>query len=81
MAAAYTEQIKGLIEGGVDVLLIETIFDTLNAKAALFAIDLFAFDVKHNTIKPLKSTSMEQRTRKKRKTKAKTADATKTSSS
>ena len=37
MAAAYTEQIKGLIEGGVDLLLIETIFDTLNAKAAIYA--------------------------------------------
>lgn len=37
VAAAYTEQIKGLIEGGVDVLLIETIFDTLNAKAAIYA--------------------------------------------
>lgn len=37
VTAAYTEQIEGLLEGGVDVLLIETIFDTLNAKAALFA--------------------------------------------
>ena len=36
---AYKEQAKGLIEGGVDVLLVETVFDTLNAKAALFAID------------------------------------------
>lgn len=35
---SYTEQVRGLIDGGVDVLLIETIFDTLNAKAALFAI-------------------------------------------
>lgn len=38
VAAAYTEQIKGLVDGGVDLLLIETIFDTLNAKAAIFAI-------------------------------------------
>ncbi len=38
LVAAYTEQVKGLVEGGSDVLLIETIFDTLNAKAALFAI-------------------------------------------
>lgn len=37
VAAAYTEQIKGLVEGGVDILLIETIFDTLNAKAAIYA--------------------------------------------
>jgi 5-methyltetrahydrofolate--homocysteine methyltransferase len=34
---AYAEQVRGLIEGGVDILLIETIFDTLNAKAAIFA--------------------------------------------
>lgn len=36
---AYKEQIEALIDGGVDVLLVETIFDTLNAKAALFAIE------------------------------------------
>lgn len=36
---AYTEQARALIEGGVDVLLVETIFDTLNAKAALFALE------------------------------------------
>ncbi len=36
---AYGEQARGLIDGGVDILLVETIFDTLNAKAALFAID------------------------------------------
>ncbi|MBN2763109.1 MAG: methionine synthase, partial [Bacteroidales bacterium] len=35
----YSEQAKGLIEGGVDLLLLETVFDTLNAKAALFAIE------------------------------------------
>ncbi len=38
VVAAYTEQIRGLVDGGVDVLLVETIFDTLNAKAAIFAI-------------------------------------------
>ena len=38
---AYYEQIKGLVDGGVDVLLIETIFDTLNAKGAIFAIKSF----------------------------------------
>ncbi|UAY52270.1 homocysteine S-methyltransferase family protein [Ferruginibacter albus] len=37
VAIAYTEQIKGLVDGGADVLLIETIFDTLNAKAAIYA--------------------------------------------
>jgi len=36
---AYTEQVHGLIDGGADILIVETIFDTLNAKAALFAID------------------------------------------
>jgi len=35
---AYYDQVKGLVEGGVDLLLIETIFDTLNAKAAIYAI-------------------------------------------
>jgi 5-methyltetrahydrofolate--homocysteine methyltransferase len=39
LANAYKEQVKGLIEGGSDVLLVETIFDSLNAKAALFAIE------------------------------------------
>jgi 5-methyltetrahydrofolate--homocysteine methyltransferase len=38
VVAAYREQIENLLEGGVDVLLVETVFDTLNAKAALFAI-------------------------------------------
>ncbi|HJR15512.1 MAG TPA: methionine synthase [Gemmatimonadales bacterium] len=39
LVAAYTEAIRGLLDGGADLLLVETIFDTLNAKAALFAID------------------------------------------
>ena len=39
LVAAYTGQVRGLMDGGVDVLLVETAFDTLNAKAALFAID------------------------------------------
>ncbi|GAA0894298.1 hypothetical protein GCM10009122_39790 [Fulvivirga kasyanovii] len=38
LAAAYKEQAKALIDGGVDMLLVETVFDTLNAKAALFGI-------------------------------------------
>jgi len=43
LAATYTEAVAGLIEGGADLLLIETIFDTLNAKAAVFALKrLFA---------------------------------------
>jgi len=39
MVDAYYEQARGLIDGGVDILLIETIFDTLNAKAAIYAVD------------------------------------------
>lgn len=39
LRASYFEQVEALVEGGADVLLVETIFDTLNAKAALFAID------------------------------------------
>ena len=39
LVTAYKEQVLGLIEGGSDLLLVETIFDTLNAKAALYAID------------------------------------------
>jgi 5-methyltetrahydrofolate--homocysteine methyltransferase len=41
LVAAYTEQARGLVDGGADVLLIETVFDTLNCKAALFAVDAF----------------------------------------
>lgn len=43
---AYYEQIKGLIEGGADIVLIETIFDTLNAKAAIFATKKYFRDTK-----------------------------------
>ena len=39
LAEAYYEQARGLVDGGADVLLVETVFDTLNAKAALFAIE------------------------------------------
>jgi 5-methyltetrahydrofolate--homocysteine methyltransferase len=39
VVAAYTEQVQALLDGGVDALLVETIFDTLNSKAALFAIE------------------------------------------
>lgn len=42
---AYYEQVKGLVDGGVDLLLVETIFDTLNAKAAIFAIKKYFRDV------------------------------------
>jgi 5-methyltetrahydrofolate--homocysteine methyltransferase len=45
MAEAYAEQIRGLVDGGIDLLLIETIFDTLNAKAAIAAASDVAPDV------------------------------------
>lgn len=39
LAGAYSEQVRGLIDGGVDILIVETVFDVLNCKAALFGID------------------------------------------
>ncbi|ARK13169.1 methionine synthase [Fibrella sp. ES10-3-2-2] len=48
---AYYEQVHGLVEGGSHILLVETIFDTLNAKAALFAIDKYFAD--HNVMLPI----------------------------
>ncbi|MGB8855859.1 MAG: homocysteine S-methyltransferase family protein, partial [Burkholderiales bacterium] len=44
LVTSYTEAIDGLVKGGADILLVETIFDTLNAKAALFAIDQYFDD-------------------------------------
>ena len=44
LVTAYYEQVRGLMDGGVDLLLAETVFDTLNVKAALFAIDKFFED-------------------------------------
>jgi 5-methyltetrahydrofolate--homocysteine methyltransferase len=58
---AYYEQIQGLIDGGADLLLVETIFDTLNAKAALFAIDLYQNDRKNGTLRPLQSKAIPQK--------------------
>jgi 5-methyltetrahydrofolate--homocysteine methyltransferase len=46
MVKAYYDQSKGLVEGGVDILLIETIFDTLNAKAAIFAVEEYLNHIK-----------------------------------
>lgn len=46
VSTAYYEQIKGLVDGGVDLILIETIFDTLNAKAAIFAVKKYFRDIK-----------------------------------
>jgi 5-methyltetrahydrofolate--homocysteine methyltransferase len=45
LEAAYTEQVRGLVDGGADVLLIETIFDTLNAKAAIVAIKKYEKEI------------------------------------
>ena len=50
VAGAYYEQIKGLVDGGVDILLIETIFDTLNAKAAIYAIKKYFRDTKQKEL-------------------------------
>ena len=47
---AYYEQVKGLVEGGADLLLIETIFDTLNAKGAIFAIKKYFRDTNQETL-------------------------------
>ncbi len=47
---AYYEQVSGLVDGGVDLLLIETIFDTLNAKAAIFAIKKYFRDTKKTAL-------------------------------
>ncbi len=49
LVEAYSEQARGLIDGGVDLLLVETIFDVLNCKAALFAIDS-VFEEKGRTL-------------------------------
>jgi 5-methyltetrahydrofolate--homocysteine methyltransferase len=47
---AYYEQVKGLVDGGVDLILIETIFDTLNAKAAIFAVKKYFRDAKQQEL-------------------------------
>src|SRR5690606_21728308 len=44
LVEAYYEQVRGLVDGGSDLLLVETVFDTLNCKAALFAIQQFVND-------------------------------------
>jgi 5-methyltetrahydrofolate--homocysteine methyltransferase len=59
LVEAYYEQIKGLTDGGCDVLLVETIFDTLNAKAALFAIDKFFTDARNGLVEHLPSWRIE----------------------
>ena len=49
MRAAYADQVRGLIDGGVDLLLLETIFDTLNAKAAIVAIQEVQEEIEAST--------------------------------
>jgi 5-methyltetrahydrofolate--homocysteine methyltransferase len=46
LSNAYYDQVRGLVDGGADLLIVETIFDTLNAKAALFAIDRYRSECK-----------------------------------
>jgi len=46
MMKAYYDAARGLVEGGVDILLIETVFDTLNAKAAIYAVEEYCSEVK-----------------------------------
>ncbi len=50
VAEAYYEQVKGLVDGGVDLLIIETIFDTLNAKAAIYAINRYFRDTRQKEL-------------------------------
>ena len=50
LVEAYIEQVSGLVDGGVDFLLVETVFDTLNAKAALFAIEKYFLDKDENPL-------------------------------
>ncbi|HZP94240.1 MAG TPA: methionine synthase [Burkholderiales bacterium] len=51
LVAAYTECVRGLLDGGADLLLVETVFDTLNCKAALFAVD--EYFTRHGVHRPL----------------------------
>lgn len=50
VADAYYEQIKALVENGIDIILIETIFDTLNAKAAIYAVNKYFRDTKREKL-------------------------------
>ncbi|MDO8550033.1 MAG: methionine synthase, partial [Ignavibacteria bacterium] len=46
MVKAYYDSVKGLVDGGVDILLIETVYDTLNAKAAIYAVEEYCSEIK-----------------------------------
>ncbi len=60
LVEAYTEQLRGLMDGGVDLLLAETVFDTLNLKAALFAIDQY-FDAHGRRVPVMVSVTITDR--------------------
>jgi len=60
LVVAYTEQVRGLMDGGVDLLLCETVFDTLNLKAALFAIDQY-FEAKGRRVPVMVSVTITDR--------------------
>jgi 5-methyltetrahydrofolate--homocysteine methyltransferase len=57
---SYYEQIRGLVDGGVDILLVETIFDTLNAKTAIFAIQEYCSKVKKDIPVMISGTIVDQ---------------------
>src|SRR5436309_1422086 len=60
LVEAYTEQVSGLIDGGVDLLLCETVFDTLNLKAVLFAVDQY-FETKGRRVPVMVSVTITDR--------------------
>ncbi len=60
MAACYAAQIPGLMDGGADVLLVETVFDTLNCKAALFAIQNYRRETRNNVPVMISGTIVDQ---------------------
>jgi 5-methyltetrahydrofolate--homocysteine methyltransferase len=57
---AYSEQIQGLVDGGADILLVETIFDTLNAKAAIYAIHKYQEETGHDIPVMISGTIVDQ---------------------
>ena len=60
LASAYTEQIRGLVDGGVDTLLVETVFDTLNCKAAIYAIHEYCRKIRKNIPIQISGTIVDQ---------------------
>ena len=59
MAKAYYDQAKGLVDGGVDILLIETIYDTLNAKAAIYGVEELLNELKKSVPRILSGTIVD----------------------